>query len=91
MVFCGAKDVAPIPGCIGLEDENVQGGRRNRRSFDCGSRDETARAFAQDDNFYIDQILTLAINTLANPADFGPGWHDVFVPLGWKPKQTLLK
>jgi len=23
----------------------------NRRSFDCASRDETARGFAQDDNF----------------------------------------
>jgi hypothetical protein len=27
--------------------------RTNRRSFDYGSRDETARAFAQDDTFCI--------------------------------------
>src|SRR6266851_2496233 len=37
------------------DTEKVPARRANRRSFDCASRDETARAFAQDDNFYINQ------------------------------------
>jgi hypothetical protein len=32
--------------------EKVPAPRANRRSFDCASRDETARVSAQDDNFY---------------------------------------
>jgi hypothetical protein len=35
--------------------------RANRRSFDCASRDETARGSAQDDNFYITQSLKLKL------------------------------
>src|SRR5260370_9210148 len=44
----------------------------NRRSFDCASRDETARGSAQDDNFYINPLpmLTLCVDTL--------GGRDVF-------------
>ncbi len=32
--------------------------RADRRSFDCASRDETARGSAQDDTFYINPSLT---------------------------------
>jgi hypothetical protein len=37
--------------------EKVPALRANRRSFDCASRDETARGSAQDDNFYINPSL----------------------------------
>jgi hypothetical protein len=36
--------------------------RANRRSFDCSSRDETARGAAQDDSFYIVQSLNMSIH-----------------------------
>ena len=38
----------------------------NRRSFDCASRDETARDSAQDDTFYILQSLSISFNHLSS-------------------------
>jgi hypothetical protein len=41
--------------------EKVLALRANRRSFDCASRDETARGSAQDDNFYILRSLKFGL------------------------------
>jgi hypothetical protein len=46
---------------VAKELEKVPALRANHRSFDCGSRDETARASAQDDNFYINPSLKLKL------------------------------
>jgi hypothetical protein len=42
---------------IGNTQGESMGLRANRRSFDCAPRDETARASAQDDNFYFLQLF----------------------------------
>ncbi|MGF7179336.1 hypothetical protein HDF11_000816 [Tunturiibacter psychrotolerans] len=49
------------------DNETVSSSRVDCRSFDCASRDETARRSAQDDNFYIHQLLTFYINQLIAP------------------------
>jgi hypothetical protein len=50
----------------------------NRRSFDCASRDETARGFAQDDNIYIyiyqSNAPTLIIGTAGPDGYRGSVW-----------------
>ncbi len=49
--YKGAKDGAPGRLCWGEENNG------NRGSFDCASRDETARGYAQDDKFMIERVL----------------------------------
>jgi hypothetical protein len=43
------------------DKEKVEACRARRRSFDCASRDETARGSAQDDTFYINPSLSLRL------------------------------
>ena len=53
--------------------------RTNRRSFDCASRDETARGFAQDDNFAQDDTFATRDFLIG---DF-PMPHKYPIFLGW--------
>jgi len=45
-------------GAVVKDKEKVLARRANRRSFDCASRDETARGSAQDDTLYSNQSIT---------------------------------
>ena len=49
--FSGAEKQGEATGEGGWKWRNALALRANRRSFDCASRDKTARGSAQDDNF----------------------------------------
>jgi hypothetical protein len=56
----GGMDIqVDVEGTEWVENqERVSALRADSRSFDCASRDETARGSAQDDNFYLIQSVT---------------------------------